>query len=105
MGKARCGVVSNSAAVVGAGIAGLAAANALHKSGWQVQVFEQAPAFAEDGAGLVLLPNGFAALDAIGLGDAVRAAGSPFAFGAGSSRPRTVAGQQLWTGFRVCTPD
>lgn len=73
---------SKSVAVVGAGIAGLGAAIALRQSGWQVKVFEQASAFNEDGAGLVLLPNGFAALDAIGLGDAVRAAGSPFAFGA-----------------------
>ncbi|WP_165704617.1 FAD-dependent monooxygenase [Mycobacteroides abscessus] len=67
---------------MGAGIAGLAAAIALRKSGWQVHVFEQAAAFSGVGAGLVLLPNGFAALDAIGLGDAVRAVGSSFAFGA-----------------------
>jgi 2-polyprenyl-6-methoxyphenol hydroxylase-like FAD-dependent oxidoreductase len=65
------------AAVVGGGIAGLASAAALVRAGWQVTVLERAPAFAEVGAGLAVTANGMAALDAVGAGPAVRAAGYP----------------------------
>jgi 2-polyprenyl-6-methoxyphenol hydroxylase-like FAD-dependent oxidoreductase len=63
------------AVVAGGGIAGLASAVALLQAGWQVLVLERAPAFGEVGAGVALTVNGMTALDALGVGDAVRAAG------------------------------
>jgi 2-polyprenyl-6-methoxyphenol hydroxylase-like FAD-dependent oxidoreductase len=64
-----------TAIVAGGGIAGLASAVALDQAGWRVTVLERAPAFGEVGAGLALTANGMAAVHALGLGDAVRAAG------------------------------
>ena len=61
--------------VVGAGIAGLAVARALALSGAVVTVLEQADAVREVGAGLQISPNGAAVLQALGLGDALSAAG------------------------------
>ena len=63
------------ALVAGGGIAGLAAAVALRQAGWQVTVLERAPAFGEAGAGLGFTGNGMAALQALGVAQAVRAAG------------------------------
>src|SRR5687768_14432179 len=60
------------AVVVGGGIGGLASAVALTRRGWQVEVRERAPGLGELGAGLAVLPNALRALDALGLGDAVR---------------------------------
>jgi 2-polyprenyl-6-methoxyphenol hydroxylase-like FAD-dependent oxidoreductase len=74
------------AVVVGAGIGGLAAAVALSRAGVDVRVLERAPALTEVGAGLSLWPNALRALDALGLGDAVRAAGVAQATG-GLRRP------------------
>lgn len=56
-------------AVIGAGIAGLAVSRALALRGAAVTVLEQAPEITEVGAGLQISPNGFAVLDALGLGD------------------------------------
>src|SRR3954470_20155486 len=64
-----------TATVVGGGIAGLTAAVSLARTGWQVTVLERAPVFGEVGAGLALSRNGMAALEAIGVGEAVRAVG------------------------------
>ena len=64
-----------SITIIGAGIGGLAAARALALRGARVTIHEQAPAITEVGAGLQVSPNGFAVLKALGLGDAVRAAG------------------------------
>jgi phytoene dehydrogenase-like protein len=64
-----------AAIVAGGGIAGLAAAVALAQAGWRVTVLERAAGFGEVGAGLGLTTNGMAAAEALGLGDAVRAAG------------------------------
>ncbi|MCP3969112.1 MAG: FAD-dependent oxidoreductase [Rhodobacteraceae bacterium] len=61
--------------VIGAGVAGLAVATALAQRGAKVTVLEQAPRISEVGAGLQLSPNGTAVLDALGLGDGLRAAG------------------------------
>ncbi|GAA4632763.1 FAD-dependent monooxygenase [Actinoallomurus vinaceus] len=66
------GTNGRNAIVVGGGIGGLAAAVALIRCGWQVEVLERAPAFEEVGAGLSLWPNGVRALDALGLGENVR---------------------------------
>lgn len=60
------------AAVVGAGIGGLTSAVALQRTGWTVTVHERASVLEPLGAGLVLWPNAVHALDAVGLGDAVR---------------------------------
>ena len=74
------------AVVVGPGIGGLAAAVALRRAGFDVRVLERAPELTEVGAGLSLWPNALRALDALGLGDAVRAAGVTQATG-GLRRP------------------
>ncbi|WP_028049420.1 FAD-dependent oxidoreductase [Cellulomonas sp. URHD0024] len=58
--------------VVGGGIAGLASSLALARAGADVTVVEQAPEFAEVGAGLQLGPNATRLLDAWGLLGRVR---------------------------------
>jgi 2-polyprenyl-6-methoxyphenol hydroxylase-like FAD-dependent oxidoreductase len=65
------------AVVVGGGIGGLAAAIGLRLIGWEVTVAERAPVPADAGAGISLHANGIRALDAIGVGEAVRAAARP----------------------------
>ncbi|GGW46507.1 FAD-dependent monooxygenase [Streptomyces griseoloalbus] len=65
-----------AATVVGGGIGGLAAALALHRRGWRVEVLERAPRFTEIGAGISLWPNALHALEVLGLADAVRALGA-----------------------------
>lgn len=67
--------------VVGAGITGLATAAALQRRGHDVCVAE-ARADTASGAGISIWPNALAALDAIGLGDPVRAAGGRVTAGA-----------------------
>lgn len=61
-----------SVLVSGGGIGGLAAALALVRQGFQVQVFEQAPEIGEIGAGIQLGPNAFHAFDALGVGEKAR---------------------------------
>jgi 3-hydroxybenzoate 6-monooxygenase len=58
--------------VAGGGIGGLAAALALVRQGFSVQVLEQAPHIGEIGAGIQLGPNAFAAFDALGVGEKAR---------------------------------
>ena len=58
--------------VAGGGIGGLAAALALVRQGFHVQVLEQAPEIGEIGAGIQLGPNAFHAFDALGVGDKAR---------------------------------
>ena len=57
--------------IVGGGIGGLFAANALISQGLQVSVYEQAPAFGEVGAGVYITPNCVRQLQRAGLGPAV----------------------------------
>jgi len=64
------------AIVVGAGLGGLASAIALRRRGWDVTVLERRPEPAEAGAGIAMWPNALRALDALGLGDGIRAAGT-----------------------------
>ncbi len=52
-------------AIIGAGLGGLACAIALHKKGYNVQVYEKAQDFRPVGGGLGLLPNGLKSLDTI----------------------------------------
>ena len=58
--------------IVGGGIGGLAAANALHNCGHQVTVFEQSQQYLRVGADINLTPNAVRALD--GLGASIAAA-------------------------------
>jgi len=67
-GKGKSGKVI----VVGGGIGGLAAALALARQGIRVELLEQAPQIGEIGAGIQLGANAFAALDALGVGQAAR---------------------------------
>lgn len=64
------------AVVVGAGLGGLASAIALARQGWEVTVLERRPEPAEAGAGIAMWPNALRALDALALGEQVRAAGT-----------------------------
>lgn len=73
--------MSQQLLVVGAGIAGLATAVALQRTGHHVTVVEE-KADSSAGAGISIWPNALAALDTIGLGDAVRASGGRVTAGA-----------------------
>jgi len=64
------------ALIVGAGIGGLAAALALKRQGWTVEVFERAATARELGFALLLAPNAMHALRALGLADAARRGGA-----------------------------
>ena len=63
-------------AIVGGGLAGLAAANALKTFGMNAEVFETAPALGEIGAAVNTSPQAVKALQAIGVGDQVAAVGT-----------------------------
>ncbi|MFZ6763200.1 FAD-dependent monooxygenase [Pseudoroseomonas sp. WGS1072] len=55
--------------IAGGGIGGLAAALALIRRGFDVQVYEQAPALKEVGAGVQVSANGMAVLEDLGVAD------------------------------------
>ncbi|MEL6207497.1 MAG: FAD-dependent oxidoreductase [Pseudomonadota bacterium] len=67
-------LIGREITIVGAGIAGLAAAQALAMRGAAVTVLERAPEIAEVGAGLQISPNGARVLDALGLTSDLEAA-------------------------------
>ncbi len=67
-------LIGQSVTILGAGIAGLAAARALALRGAGVVVLEQAAGFEDVGAGIQISPNGAAVLRALGLGAALEAA-------------------------------
>ncbi|MGW2424038.1 FAD-dependent monooxygenase [Streptomyces sp. NPDC001709] len=83
--------MGGTAVVVGGGIGGLAAAIGLRRIGWEVRVAERAGTPADAGAGISLHANGLRALDALGVGAAVRAAARPQYTGG----TRTPAGRWL----------
>jgi len=62
--------------LVGGGIGGLFAANALIAQGLRVSVYEQAPALGEVGAGVFLTPNSVRQLERLKLGAAVEKKGT-----------------------------
>ncbi|MCF2532405.1 FAD-dependent monooxygenase [Yinghuangia soli] len=64
-----------TAVVVGGGIGGLSAAIGLRLIGWRVTVLERSSSPDDAGAGISLQANGLQALDGLGAGAAVRAAG------------------------------
>lgn len=69
---------TRSALVIGGGIAGPVAATALLRAGIDAHVYEAYSGPSEGiGSGLALAPNGVAALDILGAGDAVRAIALP----------------------------
>jgi salicylate hydroxylase len=57
-----------SVAIIGGGIGGLFAANALIAQGLRVSVYEQASALGEVGAGVFVTPNAVRQLERVGLG-------------------------------------
>ena len=63
-------------AIIGGGLAGLAAAQALKTNGMAAEVFETAPALGEIGAAVNVSPQAVKALQAIGVGDEVAAVGT-----------------------------
>jgi salicylate hydroxylase len=63
-------------AIVGGGLAGLAAAHALKIFAMQAEVFEAAPALGEIGAAVNVSPQAVKALQAIGVGDKIAAVGT-----------------------------
>jgi 2-polyprenyl-6-methoxyphenol hydroxylase-like FAD-dependent oxidoreductase len=83
-----------TAVIIGAGIGGLAAAQALIRRGWRVRVLERARDLGGAGSGLAMAPNALRALDTFGLGDAVRSRG---AIGSGGIR--------TWRGHWIMTTD
>jgi len=62
--------------VIGGGIAGITAALAFRGIGWDAELIERRPGLQAGGAGIVLHPNAMAALEHIGLAEAVLAAGT-----------------------------
>ena len=62
--------------IVGGGIGGLFAANALRAQGLDVAVYEQAPAIGEVGAGVFLTPNSMRQLERAGLRPAIERRGA-----------------------------
>lgn len=65
--------------IAGAGLAGLALAAALHRDGRRCVLLDERPALGSSGGAITLWPNALAALDAIGVGDDVRRAGTAVA--------------------------
>ena len=63
---------SRKVLIIGGGIGGLAAALALARKGIRIELLEQAEQIGEIGAGIQLGANAFAALDALGVGQAAR---------------------------------
>lgn len=63
-------------AIIGGGIGGLVAANALRQRGQDVTVFEQAPALGEVGAGIFVYPNALRQLERMGFKDALAKVGA-----------------------------
>jgi salicylate hydroxylase len=61
--------------IIGAGLGGLAAASALMKAGHRVEIYEQAPALGEIGAGIQLSANAMHALRGIDVADKIMAVG------------------------------
>jgi salicylate hydroxylase/6-hydroxynicotinate 3-monooxygenase len=65
--------MSPSIAIIGAGMGGLTLAAVLHRRGFAVRVYEQAPRFVRLGAGIQMSPNAMRVLRGIGLEPRIRA--------------------------------
>ncbi|HEV2425316.1 MAG TPA: FAD-dependent monooxygenase [Terriglobia bacterium] len=62
--------------IVGGGIAGLTLASALSQRGFKAELVERNPVWQAVGAGIAVQPNGMRVLRALGMGEAVRKAGT-----------------------------
>jgi salicylate hydroxylase len=69
------GAPSTSIAIIGGGIGGLAAAAVLLRAGFEVQVYEQARALGEVGAGINIGPNASRILNRLGMAEELAKAG------------------------------
>ncbi len=69
-------IAGRKIAVIGAGIGGMTAALACARQGAEVVIFEKSETLGEVGAGLQLAPNAIKVLKALGVGEAVLAAGN-----------------------------
>ncbi|MGZ9929268.1 FAD-dependent oxidoreductase [Streptomyces sp. NC-S4] len=74
----RTGHGAGTAVVVGAGVGGLATAVGLCRAGWEVTVLERRTALERYGTAFGIHPTAQAALDRLGLGDALRARAVPY---------------------------
>src|SRR5690606_17479478 len=100
-------------AVIGAGIGGLSAAIALRRRGVHVEVFEQASALREVGAGVAISRNGTLMLQRAGLFEDFQAVASPFwsgshyvrADGTGGIDMRVRRTDPTTVGYGVYRPD
>lgn len=81
------------AVVIGAGIAGLATAVGLRAEGWDVTVLEKADRLRDGGGAILLWPNALAALERLGLREAVEGIGTPVE----TMDFETAAGKKLWS--------
>jgi 2-polyprenyl-6-methoxyphenol hydroxylase-like FAD-dependent oxidoreductase len=81
--------------VVGAGLGGVATAVGLHRMGHEVTLYERGAELREAGTGIVIMPNGVRALDALGLADDVR----------GPSTPAVSGGVRDWRGRALLVTD
>ena len=62
-------------AIIGGGICGLSLALNLHRRGISCRVYERAPELKELGVGITMLPHAMREFTALGIGDALLAAG------------------------------
>ncbi|MDH3666752.1 MAG: FAD-dependent monooxygenase [Paracoccaceae bacterium] len=74
--------------IAGAGVAGLAAAALLARAGHQITVYDQFPAPAPVGSGLMIQPVGLAVLGQLGLAEEMIALASPITRLLGRTEPR-----------------
>ncbi|MEU9039064.1 NAD(P)/FAD-dependent oxidoreductase [Streptomyces sp. NPDC048352] len=77
-GRSKGGGAPGTAVVVGAGVGGLATAIGLSRAGWSVRVLEGRTAPERYGTAFGIHPGAQAALDRLGLGDALRARALPY---------------------------
>jgi len=94
------------AAIVGGGIGGLSAANALLRRGLDVTVYEQASKLGEVGAGLAVFPNALRVLERMGLKEALARVGAKYGEGSEYYRmdgtpvaPITTTDSSGWNGI------
>ena len=81
--------------IVGGGIGGLTAALGFAQRGFHVEVFEQAPALTEVGAGLQITPNGGPRAECVGFGRCVGSRQHHCTSGAADGRAKRAGGDAI----------